>query len=109
MTETKNITWAWKDDDDVYINKAEDFEEIIETIITYYDDEIEDISMVRIDGKIKIKYIQINHCQDEQDELMEFEIDATCDAVSIFLEELAQEHNRQDRFDITDNGDTLIL
>ena len=40
---------------------------------------------------------------------MEFEIDATCDAVSIFLEELAQEHNRQDRFDITDNGDTLIL
>ena len=42
--------WVWKDDDGIYQNKAESLAEIIEEVIEYYDDEVEDLT-VKVKGQ----------------------------------------------------------
>ncbi|CUJ71706.1 hypothetical protein WJ968_32940 [Achromobacter xylosoxidans] len=42
--------WVWKDDDGIYQNKAESLAEIIEEVIEYYDEEVEDLT-VKVKGQ----------------------------------------------------------
>lgn len=91
-----NYRWIWADQDDIYTNKAYSLENIIEEIIEYY-----------YSGDVESISIEINENDDtfaihfiEAGETHEYECRATPDDVAQFLNELAEECDRQDTFEI---------
>ncbi|MBH9720549.1 hypothetical protein JAO10_09405 [Burkholderia contaminans] len=112
--------WAWKDDEDVYVNKAESLEEIIEEIIEYYDEETTDITIEEKDSKFVVRYVvDFDGADMDWDEMGDFggieeeqedgfkvhcEFESTPWVVSQFLQALAQVYGRQDKFDISENN-----
>lgn len=93
---TTTYIWAWKDDDSVYVNQGTSLEAIIEEIITYYKDQsVDEISIVRVGEKFSITFFD-----EDDDEQKEYEINATPWDVAEFLQEYAEECNREDCFDI---------
>ena len=91
----KKYTWSWFDGDGVYTNSADSLEEIIEDIYEYYFEDEVSISIKKMENHIEIQVI--NH-DDDSDEL--HKIDYHCAAVGGFLDFLAREVDRPDKFNI---------
>lgn len=106
--------WVWKDDDGIYQNKAESLAEIIQEVIEYYDDEVEDLT-VEVVGETLV----VNFLSDLDNDWSEF--DSTVSVVqegdlnrvqyvipnepwdvAYFLECLAKVHDREDQFRIVE-------
>ncbi|AQQ43254.1 hypothetical protein [Burkholderia cenocepacia] len=115
--------YAWKDDDDVYVNKAESIEEIIEGIIEYYDEDAEEVIIAQHDGKFTVRFVvdydgydrdwhemefgEIEEIEREREEgsfQVHCEFEATPWTASQFLDALARVYGRQDQFDISENN-----
>lgn len=93
---TTTYIWAWKDDDSVYVNTKDSLEAIIEEIIEYYKQEsVDEISIVRNGETFSISFFD-----EDDDEQKDYEINATPWDVAEFLQEYAEECNREDWFDI---------
>lgn len=92
---TTTYIWAWKDDDSVYVNSDKSLEAIIENIINYYIGDSIDLLSVEINGDIIISYWDENN-----EENKEYSTPATPWDVSQFLNNFAQENEREDWFDI---------
>lgn len=61
--------WAWKDDDDVYTNKAESFADIIDVVLTSYDEDFEKIFVSESNSEITIQFrsfVDANNWGDRQ-------------------------------------------
>jgi hypothetical protein len=90
-------TWAWSDEESTYINKADSLFEIVETIIDYYygdtDEDEQPYTITEFNGNFLVS-ITVD------DELVEYEVDASLGEVSDFLHILARHENRPDTFAI---------
>ncbi len=108
--------WVWKDDDGIYQNKAESLADIIEEVIEYYDEEVEDLT-VKLEGES----IVVNFLSDLDNDWSEFDSTVKVEQegdlnriqyvipnapwdVAYFLEcmaRLSEVFSRQDKFLIT--------
>ena len=104
----RNYFWAWKDEDGVYINKAENLKEIIEEVLEYYldyliteDDDksqiIERVIVNKVGNNFVIKVIT-------DDDVYEDTIDENTYEVVQFLEMSAFRNGRVDQFSILENN-----
>lgn len=92
---TTTYIWAWKDDDSVYVNQDTSLEAIIENVINHYIGDSIDLLSVEINGDIMISYYDEN---DEENK--EYSTPDTPWDVADFLNNFAQENEREDCFDI---------
>lgn len=91
-------TWAWKDDSTTHTNTANSLEEIIEEIVGYYyEGEITGFELT-VEGELFSLFFEIN-----EDDAYQYEIEITPHAVGEFLDQLAEQCNRNDCFDIQTN------
>lgn len=120
--EKAKYMWAWKDDDDVYVNKADSIEEIVAEIIQYYDDDNEEVIVAQQDEKFIARFVvdcwAYQHWDWDEMECVEIEdidgqeeryqvhceFEASPWSASQFLDALARVYKRQDKFDITENN-----
>ena len=87
-------TWAWSDEENTYLNKADSLFEIVDSILDCYFWDEEQYSINELSGKFSIT-ITVN------ERLVEYEVDSTlCDVVD-FLHILARDEDRPDRFAIS--------
>ena len=49
--------WAWKDDEGLYLNEASSIEAIIQEIIEYYDEDVEELEVEVIGETLVVKFI----------------------------------------------------
>ena len=92
----KNYTWAWKDDDDLYLNNAETLAQIVEEVVEYYLDEEGSTLITTLDETLQVKVISDNLDLDVFVEL-------NTHSVVKFLNEIANEFGREDHFEVIEN------
>jgi hypothetical protein len=89
------LMWSWFDGDDVYVNEAQSLVDIIEEIIEYYYD---DATSVRIEKKEEC--YEVFFFDQELENTYHFDVGLKCEDVEKFLERLAEDQGRPDKFSI---------
>jgi hypothetical protein len=92
----KNYTWAWKDDDDLYLNNAETLAEIVEEVVEYYLDEEGSTLITTLDETLQVKVVSDNLDLD-------IVVELNTHSVGKFLNEIANEFGREDHFEVIEN------
>ena len=88
----KKFIWAWSDEYGNYINPADSLEEIVETVLaSYYD--YDEFIVENVDSYIVIKIFS-------GDDIEEFTLEATTYDVEGTLEQIAENLDRPDFFEI---------
>ena len=95
----QKLIWTWFDGDGVYENHAESLEDIIEEIFEYYFDEELVVAI-----KKTVHYYDIEVCDRETGCKNLHKIENCNSAVAEFLEFLASEEGRPDKFSIATVG-----
>ena len=98
------FTWCWTDDEGSYINKSHSLLDIVDTVLNYYFNGLdEDAECDEIDKIIRIKidseYLKI-YIRTEDNEVQSYEIIATINSVCDFLKDIAWDLGRPDFFAI---------
>jgi hypothetical protein len=97
--QTKKYVWSWFDGDGIYANTAESMEEIIEEIFEYYFDEELVVTIKKTEHHFEIEV------SDEESGFRNLHKIENCNsAVAEFLEFLASEEGRPDKFSIATVG-----
>ena len=86
-------TWAWSDEENTYLNKADSLFEIVDSILDCYFWDDEQYTINELNGKFSITMTV-------DKELAEFEVNSCPYEVSDFLHILARHENRPDTFAI---------
>ncbi len=95
----QKIVWSWFDGDGVYTNSAESLEDIITEIFEYYFDEAVAVAIKKTE-----LHFEIEVCDEESGSKKLHKI-ANCNfSVAEFLEVLASEEGRPDKFCIATVG-----
>lgn len=95
----KKYTWVWKDDSETHTNTENYLESIIDEIVSYYyDGEITGFEL-NVEGEVFSLFFEIN-----EDDAYQYEFETTPQAVAEFLEQLAEQCNRNDCFEIYENN-----
>jgi hypothetical protein len=89
------LMWSWFDGDEVYLNEAQSLGEIIEEIIEYY---YEDATSIRIEKKDEC--YEVFFFDQELENTYHFDVGLKCEDVEKFLERLAEDQGRPDKFSI---------
>ncbi|MCW3498707.1 hypothetical protein [Burkholderia cenocepacia] len=104
--------WAWKNDDDVYTNKADSFAGIIFIVLNSFDEDVENILIAKSEGEITIQFrsfVDANNWDEIDDVDVSNEDDYTDVSCSVkateydvaqFLKQLASAYERGDQFSI---------
>ena len=91
----EKLVWSWYDGDGVYTNSAESLENIIEEIFEYYFDDEVLVAIVKT-----ASHFEIEVCDQESGNTHLHKVEKRNSAVAEFLEFLAREVDRPDRFNI---------
>ncbi len=86
-------TWAWSDEDETYINKADSLFEILDIVLDCYLWDDEQYTITELNGKFSITMSMEN-------ELVEYEVNSCPCEVSKFLHIMARLEDRPDTFAI---------
>lgn len=93
---TQKIVWSWFDGDGVYANSADSLEDIINEIFECYFDEALEVAIKKTDQHFEIEVF------DEESGCKKIHtIQNSNSAVADFLENLASEEGRPDKFCIS--------
>lgn len=95
----QKLVWSWFDGDEIYANTAESLEEIIEEIFEYYSDEESVVAIKKTEH-----HFEIEVCDEESGCKNLHKIENCNSAVAEFLEFLASEEGRPDKFSIASVG-----
>ena len=95
----QKLVWSWFDGDGIYANTAESMEEIIEEIFEYYFDEELVVTIKKTEH-----HFEIEVCDEESGSKSQHKIENCNSAVAEFLEFLASEEGRPDKFSIATVG-----
>lgn len=95
----QKLVWSWFDGDGVYANTAQSLEEIIGEIFEYYFDDHLVVSIKKTDH-----HFEIEVCDEERGCKNLHKIENCNLAVAKFLEFLASEEGRPDKFSIATVG-----
>ena len=96
---SEKLVWSWFDCDGCYANTADSLEHIIKEVFEYYFDEAVSVNIKKTEY-----YFDIEVCDEENGCKKLHKIENCNSAVADFLEFLASEDGRPDKFSISTIG-----